>query len=161
MKILTRNYLFFVTFCILLFVYFYFYQHFYTINLYDTYYLISYFFFVVAAFIIGTVFYLRAILIKKLEKRVEESQERHYSKYLLMFLTPISYLKIKPITKYYLIFVVLCILLSAYLYLADYFYLASYNGTYHFVSYYYFVLPILIIGTIFYLLKKRQIRNTL
>lgn len=156
MKTLNRNYLIFVTLCILLFIYFYFYQYFYTINLYDTYYLISYFFFVVAAFIIGTVFYLRKILIQKLEKRIEESQEKHSSKYLLMFLKPISYLKMNSVTKYYLIFVVLCILLSAYFYLADYFYLASYNGAYHFVSYYYFVLPILIIGTIFYFVKTRQ-----
>ncbi|AYN06105.1 hypothetical protein EAG11_19540 [Flavobacterium sp. 140616W15] len=110
----------------------------------------------VAAFIIGTVFYLRKILIQKLEKRIEESQEKHSSKYLLMFLKPISYLKMNSVTKYYLIFVVLCVLLSAYFYLADYFYLASYNGAYHFVSYYYFVLPILIIGTIFYFVKTRQ-----
>ncbi|OXA98410.1 hypothetical protein B0A62_01010 [Flavobacterium hydatis] len=115
----------------------------------------------VAAFIIGTVFYLREILIKKLKKHLEESQERNYLKYLLMFLTPISYLKIDSITKYYLIFVALCILLSVYLYLADYFYLVSYNGAYHFVSYYYLVLPILIIGTVFYFIKSRQIRNNL
>lgn len=161
MKTLTRNYLIFTTICILLFVYFYFSQYYYTINLYDTYYLINYFFFVVVAFIIGTVFYLRKLLIKRLEKSLEEYPERHSSKYLLFFLRPLSFLNMNSATKNYIIFVAICILLFAYLYIAGSFYLATYNGTFHFVSYYYFVLPILIIGTIFYIIKNRQINKTI
>lgn len=152
MKILTRNYLIFVAICILLLVYFYFNQYFFTINLYDTYYLISYFFFVIAAFIIGSVVYLRKISIKKLKNRVEQSNDR-YSKYLLLVLAPNLYFKLKKRTRNYIIFLAFCILLFLYLYLADFYYLAIYDGAFHFISYYYFVLPILIFGTIFYLVK--------
>ncbi|KQX12079.1 hypothetical protein ASC72_19810 [Flavobacterium sp. Root420] len=136
MKTLTKNYFIFVTICILLFVYFYFNQYFYTINLYDTYYLISYFFLVIPALIIGTIFYLIKILI------------------------PISYLKTKRITRNYLVFATICILLLIYFYIFDNFYILRFKGNFYFVSYYYFILPILIIGTIFYLvIKHRQIKN--
>lgn len=157
MKILTRNYLIFLIICILSFVYFYFNQYYYTINLYDTYYNISYVFFVPVFYIIGSLFYLRKVLVEKLKRRVAESSDRYYSKRLLFLLAPNLYLKLKPITRNYLTFVIICLLLFVYLYLSNSFYLATYNGTYHFVSYYYFVLPILIIGTIFYFIKSRKI----
>lgn len=159
MKILTRNYLIFVTICILLFVYFYFIEYYYTINIYDTYYLISYFFFVPPILLIGSLFYLRKVLIYKIQKSIEELGEQHYSKYFLMLLKPISYLKIKSVTKNYLIFVLVCILLFAYLYVSDYFYLATYNGTFHFVSYYYFALVVFIVGSIVYLTRFYKIKN--
>jgi hypothetical protein len=160
MKILTRNYLFFLAICILLSVFFYFNEYFYTINLYDTYYHISYFYFGLPIFITGTIFYLVKILIEKLKTRVEQSKDR-YSRYLLFFLQPNLYFKFKNGTINYLIFVTICVILFGYFYLTGYFYLAIYNGTYHFLSYYYFVLPILIIGTIFYFVKNRKSRNTL
>lgn len=159
MKILTRNYLIFLIICILSFVYFYFVQYFFTINFYDTYYVVSYIFFVPVFYIIGSLFYLRKVLVEKLKRRVAESSDRYYSKRLLFFLAPNLYLKLKPITRNYFNFVIICLLLLVYLYLSGSFYLATYNGAYHFVSYYYFVLPILIIGTIFYLVKSRLIKN--
>lgn len=134
MKILTRNYLIFLTICILSFIYFYFDQHFYTINLYDTYYLISYFFLVIPVLIIGTVFYL----IKKI--------------------IPSSFLKIRRITKNYLVFVTICILSFVYFYIVENFYILRFQGNFYFVRYYYFVILILIIGTIFYCIKSRQIK---
>lgn len=160
MKILTRNYLIFVTICILLFVFLFFNEYYYTINLYDTYYLISCFFFVLPIFIIGTIFYLVKILIEKLKTRVAQSNDR-YSRYLLFSLQPNLYFKFKKGTINYLVFVTICIISFSYLYLTESFYLVIDNGNYHFVRYYYFVLPILIIGTIAYLAKNRQSRNTL
>lgn len=55
---LTRNYLFFLAISTLLLVYFYFVQYFLTINIYDTYYMVSYFFPVLLILIIGTIIYL-------------------------------------------------------------------------------------------------------
>ncbi|WP_140503381.1 hypothetical protein [Flavobacterium pectinovorum] len=160
MKTLTRNYLIFVTICIMLFVFFYFNQYFFTINFYDTYYVISYFFFALPIFIIGTIVYLVKILIEKLKTRVEQSKDR-YLRYLLFFLQPNLYFKLKKRTRNYLVFVTICLLSFSYLYFTESFYLVIDNGNYHFVRYYYFVLPILIVGTIFYLAKNRQSRNTL
>lgn len=160
MKILTRNYLIFVTICILLFVFLFFNEYYYTINFYDTYYHISYFFFVLPIFIIGTIFYLVKILIEKLKTRVEQSKDR-YSRYLLLCLQPNLYFKFKKRTRNYLIFVTICIISFSYFYFTESFYLVIDNGNYHFVRYYYFVLPILILGTIFYLAKNRQSRNIL
>lgn len=54
----TRNYLIFLTISTLLLVYFYFVQYFFTINIYDTYYMVSYFFPVLLVLIIGTIIYL-------------------------------------------------------------------------------------------------------
>ncbi len=158
MKTLTRNYLIFVTICILLFVFFFFNEYYYTINFYDTYYLISYFFFVLPIFIIGTIFYLMKILIEKLKTRVEQSKDR-YSRYLLFFLQPNSYFKLKKETINYLVFATICVISFGYLYLTESFYLVINNGNYHFVRYYYFVLPILIVGTVFYFVKNRKSRN--
>jgi|GEM_PF-1618802 len=160
MKILTRNYLIFVTICILLFVFLFFNEYYYTINLYDTYYHISYFFFVLPVFIIGTIFYLMKILIEKLKTRVEQSKDR-YSRYLLLFLQPNLYFKFKKGTINYLVFVVICFISFGYLYLTESFYLVIDNGNYHFVKYYYYVLPILIVGTVFYFVKNRKSRNIL
>ncbi|PIF32363.1 hypothetical protein CLU81_2891 [Flavobacterium sp. 9] len=160
MKTPIRNYFIFVTICILLFTYFYFNQHFYTISLHDTYYLISYFYFVLPIFIIGTIFYLVKVLIEKLKIRVEQSNER-YSRYLLFFLQPNLYFKFKKRTRNYLVFVTICLISFSYLYLTEAFYLVIDNGNYHFVKYHYFVLPILIIGTIFYLVKNLQSRTNL
>lgn len=157
---LTRNYLIFLTICILLFVFFYFNEYYYTINLYDTYYHISYFFFVLPIFIIGTIFCLVKILIEKLKTRVQQSKDR-YSRYLLFFLQPNLYFKFEKGTINYLVFVTICFILFGYLYLTESFYLVIDNGNYHFVRYYYFVVPILIIGTIFYFVKNRKSRNTL
>ena len=127
MKILTRNYFIFVTICILSFVYFYFNQYFYTINVYDTYYLISYFFFVLPILIIGTTIFLLSNFYSKFEK----------------------------MTRNYLIFVTICILLFIYFYFFDKFYIMFYQGKFYFIRYFYFVLPTLIIGTIFYFVKKK------
>lgn len=160
MKILTKNYLIFVTICIMLFVFFYFNQYFFTINFYDTYYLISYFFFVLPIFIIGTIFHLTKILIEKLKTRVEQSKDR-YSKYLLFFLQPNLYFKFKKGTINYLVFVTICVISFSYLYLTESFYLVIDNGNYHFVRYYYFVLPILIVGTIVYFVKNRKNRKSI
>ncbi len=54
---LTRNYLIFLAISTLLLVYFYFVQYFLTINIYDTYYMVSYFFPVLLILIIGTIIY--------------------------------------------------------------------------------------------------------
>jgi len=69
MKILTRNYLIFVTICILLFAFLFFNEYYYTINLYDTYYHISYFFFVLPIYIIGTIFLFSEDFNRKIKKR--------------------------------------------------------------------------------------------
>lgn len=58
MKAISRNYLIFTIISIVLLGYFYFFENFYIICIYDTYYLISYFFFVLAVLILGTIFYL-------------------------------------------------------------------------------------------------------
>lgn len=152
MKKTTKNYLIFAAIYTLLLVYFYFNQHFFTLNLYDTYYLISYFYFFLPLFIIGTLYYLKKIAVNKLKNRIEQSNDK-YSKFLLFVLAPNSYFKFKERTKNYIIFLAFGILLFAYLYFGDFYYFAINNGNYHFVSYYYFVLPILIFGTIFYLIK--------
>jgi uncharacterized membrane protein YqjE len=54
----TRNYLIFLAISTLLLVYFYFVQYFFTINIYDTYYMVSYFFPVLLVLIIGTIIYI-------------------------------------------------------------------------------------------------------
>ena len=57
MKSITKYYLLFVVAISLLMVYFCFVQYFYILCLYDTYYMISYFYFALLIFIIGTVIY--------------------------------------------------------------------------------------------------------
>ncbi|SHM49493.1 hypothetical protein [Flavobacterium chilense] len=159
MKILNRNYLIFGAICTLLFVYFYFVQYFFTINFYDTYYVISYFYLVLPMFIIGTLFYLKQILAEKLKERIMQSPNRYYSKGLLYFLEPNLYLKLNTLTRNYLIFVVICLFLLIYLYIMDCFYFAYFNGSFQFIKYYYFVLPFLIIGSIYYGIKVSRIKG--
>ncbi|CAD5343025.1 hypothetical protein FLA105535_03023 [Flavobacterium bizetiae] len=152
MKKTTKNYFIFAAVYTLLLVYFYFNQHFFTINLYGTYHHISYFHFVLPLFIMGTLYYLIKIATNKLKNRIEQSNDK-YSKFLLFVLAPNSYFKFKERTKNYIIFLAFGILLLAYLYFGDFYYFAIYSNTNQLVSYYYFVLPILIFGTIFYFIK--------
>ncbi len=160
MKTITKNYLIFVTICILLLVYFYFVEYFYTICFYDTFYITSYFFFVLLAFIIGTVFYLIKILMMKLRKKVDQSPDEYFLKYLLFILAPNSYFKMERTNWNYLIFATICILLMVYFSVFGYSYIIlEPNLIYYAINYSYFILPVFIIGTIFYLVSKKMKKN--
>ncbi len=159
MKILNRNYSIFVAICTLLVVYFYFVQYFFTINFYDTYYVVSYFYLMLPIFIIGTFFYLKQILVVRLKKGIKKSPNSSFSQWLLYFLAPNLYFRSNSSTRNYLIFVIICTSLFIYLYLTDCFYLTYYNGSFQFIKYYYFVLPFLVIGNIYYGIKFFKIRE--
>lgn len=159
MKILNRNYLIFLAICTLLFVYFYFVQYSFTINIYETYYIVSYFYLMFPIFIIGALFYLKQILVVRLKKGIKKSPKSSFLKCLLYFLAPNLYFKSNTLTRNYLIFIIICAPSFTYLYITDCFYLAYYNGSIQFIKYYYFVLPFLVIGNIYYGIASFKLRT--
>ncbi len=158
MKILNRNYLIFVVICTLLFVYFYFVQYSFTINIYDTYYIVSYFYLMFPIYIIGALFYLKQILVVRLKKGIKKSPNYSFSKCLLYFFAPNLYFRSNTLNRNYLIFVIICMFLFAYLYITDCIYFAYFNGSFRFIKYYYFVLPFFIIGNIYFGIKFFKLR---
>ncbi len=159
MKTLNRNYLFFLAISALLLVYFYFEQYFFTINFYDTYYVVSYFYLILPIFFIGSLVYMQHTLVIKLKKRIEKSSDPSHLKWLLYILSPNSYFKLNTLTRNYIIFLIICVCSFIYLYATESFYLADFNGSFQFISYYYFVLPLFLAGSIYYWKASRKLKE--
>ena len=68
----------------------------------------------------------------------------------------------KTITKYYLVFFTICLIVTAYFFLSnEYFYTIPYYDTYYHVSYFYFSSLLFLIGSLVFLivsLYKRKPR---
>lgn len=143
MKMLNRNYWIFLAICLFLLVYFYYVEYFLTINFYDTYYVVSYFYLVFPLIIIGSLVYLQKRLVKKFNKGIMKS----------------DYSKLNTLKRNYFIFLTICLFLFVYLYTTGAFYLAYFNDSFQFIKYYYFILPLLFIGSIYYWLLARKLKD--